>query len=671
MHKKNSYTFFKAIRKNAEFNKRILLDFLTVVMIVLMYMFVNNNYEFYVFSTSMISLGIIIGFVYTNIIKSKVMNNKNKTLRKVYLISALIVGVLGVSILSIQVKNNISYIFFLLSLQSVFEYCEIENIFNIESAKINNIVIYIGFLLAYAFIIFINDKNIFIFYNYIESFTVISVLVSLCMSLTTLNKILEHRNIFSADEFRKTVYYMCSIILSLLGYVFMKVDFVFAAVILITMKCSTFIKFYNYVIDKIRDEYFNFISSNIKDTVDRKKQVYLELSNRNKILNDTNIMINKAQHNYNILLESIYGAVCLFTDDKLEYINNNMLDRLNRRYEELIGIDIDLFLDEYCNLSIDKMKERRNYPFFMDTGGKSIRCRAFLICPNKYNKLVYIEDLSDESENRKFKREFEEYLEYDQHKKQFFANISHELKTPINVISSALQLNNIFIRENNIQAVDKNRKIIMHNCLRLIRTINNFIDSNKISEGYMTPDMKIYNIVEIVENTALACNKYIEIFNNTLIFDSEEEEIYVKCDKDLITRIILNLLSNSVKYGKKGGNIKVNLNIEDSMLCIRIKNDGPKIEKEIIPYIFDKFTKLNKAFNRIKEGSGLGLFLTKALVELQGGTISLVSESRGNEFIIKFKYIEEAYEEEICYENFEMNSIDEKVNIEFSDIYRV
>lgn len=671
MLKSNNYMFVKAIRKNVIYNKKILIDILISIIIILMYIFINNNYKFYVFSTSVISLGIIIGFIYTNIIKNKVMQKQIKALKRVYLISALMAGVLGVSILSIQFDNNISHIFFLLSFQSILEYCEIENIFNIESAKIRNIIIYIVFLLSYAFIISINEKKLFIFSDYECSFTIVSILISLSMSLSTLNKILVYRDTFSTDEFQKTIYYMFSIILNLLGYIFLKVDLIFIAIILITVKCSRFFMFYNYVIDKIRDEYFNVISNNIKDTVNRKKKINSELSKRNIILNEANVMINKAQHNYNMRLESMYGAVCFFTDDKLEYINNNMLDRLNKRYDEVIGMDIDSFINEYCNLSTDNMKEGVDYSFFIDTDGKRKKCKVFLICPNKYNKLIYIEDLSDESENKKLKKEFEEYLEYDKQKKQFFANISHELKTPINVISSALQLNSIYIKRENIQAVDKNRKRIMQNCLRLIRTINNFIDSNKISEGYMTPEIKIYNIVELIENTALACNKYIEIFDNEIIFDSEEEEIYVQCDKDLITRIILNLLSNSVKYGKKGGTIKVYLNIEDDKLCIRIKNDGPKIEKEIIPYIFDKFTKLNKAFNRIKEGSGLGLFLTKALVELQGGSISFVSENKGNEFKIMFDYIKEASEEDICCENFEMNSIDEKVDIEFSDIYHL
>lgn len=233
-----------------------------------------------------------------------------------------------------------------------------------------------------------------------------------------------------------------------------------------------------------------------------------------------------------------------------------------------------------------------------------------------------------------------------------------------------MQVNQIYFNENNLDGVNKNRRIIKQNCLRLIRTINNFIDANKISEGYLIPNLKIHNIVNIVEEVSMASNKYIKLINNTLTFDAQEEEIYVKCDKEMITRIMLNILSNSVKYGKQGGKINVSVELYmDNKVAIKVKNDGLKIDKETIPYIFDKFTKLNKTFNRLKEGSGLGLFLTKALVELQEGTIRLTSNNKGNEFTIIMPMVKQSYENKFNNEDWETNLLEEKVDIEFSDIY--
>jgi signal transduction histidine kinase len=300
----------------------------------------------------------------------------------------------------------------------------------------------------------------------------------------------------------------------------------------------------------------------------------------------------------------------------------------------------------------------------------SLEVEIFLTCVDENSKILYIQDISAINENKEIKKVLEEYLEEEEIKKEFFANISHELKTPINLIYTALQMNQIYLGENNLEGIDKNRKIIKQNCLRLIRTINNFIDANKISEGYMIPDFKIHNIVELVENASLASNKYIKLIDNTLIFDANQEEIYVNCDKEMITRIILNILSNSVKYGKRGGNIKVSVSIfKFEYVMIKVQNDGLEIDKETIPYIFDKFTKLNKAFNRLKEGSGLGLFLTKALIELQGGNIRLRSNNKGNEFIITMPRITKLENKEVVYEDWETNPLEEKIDVEFSDIY--
>lgn len=100
------------------------------------------------------------------------------------------------------------------------------------------------------------------------------------------------------------------------------------------------------------------------------------------------------------------------------------------------------------------------------------------------------------------------------------------------------------------------------------------------------------------------------------------EELYISCDPNLIDRIMLNLLSNSVKYGKMGGNIMVYLYKTDSNeLVISVKDDGIGIQKEMQKKIFERFQKVDTSLSRKTEGSGMGLSLVKSLVEIQGGTI--------------------------------------------------
>ena len=139
----------------------------------------------------------------------------------------------------------------------------------------------------------------------------------------------------------------------------------------------------------------------------------------------------------------------------------------------------------------------------------------------------------------------------------------------------------------------------------------------------------------------------------------------------MIERVMLNILSNSVKFGSDGEKILVTIFATINNVIIKIRNDGCKIDEEVKKHIFDKFTIINKSFNRTTEGSGLGLYLTKELLALQGGRIDLKSgDEFGTEFII---YLPRYYPDLIEYKKDEledaMHPLEEKVDIEFSDIY--
>ena len=233
-------------------------------------------------------------------------------------------------------------------------------------------------------------------------------------------------------------------------------------------------------------------------------------------------------------------------------------------------------------------------------------------------------------------------------------------------------MNEIYLKNSEIEKINKNNNVIRQNCLRLIRTINNFIDSNKLSEGYLDVDMKVYNIVDIIENVVLSCNFYMKLRETRLTFDPQYEEVYFYCDKNYIERIMLNILSNSLKYGKYKGNIYVMLKIENKKnIVIEVINDAEAIPEDKRKVIFDKFTKVNTSLNRPSEGSGLGLFLTKGLVELHGGEITISAGIKfGNIFKIRLPYGDNIRGRIVSLNNnVEINELQEKIDIEFSDIY--
>ena len=178
-------------------------------------------------------------------------------------------------------------------------------------------------------------------------------------------------------------------------------------------------------------------------------------------------------------------------------------------------------------------------------------------------------------------------------------------------------------------------KMMKQNCYRLLRLINNLIDITKIDTGYFHINEINYNIISLIENITLSVADYIENKGMSLIFDTDVEEKIIACDPEKIERIILNLLSNAVKFTPCGGNIIVNIEDNIDNICIRVKDTGRGIPAEKLDSIFERFVQVDKSLARDHEGSGIGLSLVKALVELHGGTISVKSkEGNGTEFII-------------------------------------
>ena len=424
----------------------------------------------------------------------------------------------------------------------------------------------------------------------------------------------------------------------------------------------------------------NEVKIKLENAQKEQKNLNHILNSRNKSLTEYKNLIEKSEKKYGELIESIKDGMVIFYFEKLYYINREAIKLLGLKSEkEALGKNIYFVLQKLSkdrtlaiklNDALENKDEKDSRIFKVKNFKKDNReYDITLLKVDDLSKLIYIKDVTEINMNMKTKMEYEEYLKDEILKNEFYSNISHELRTPINLIFSALQLNEYYLNNNNILATKKNNMAIKQNCLRLIRTINNFIDANKISEGYLNLNIKGYNIVSVVENITLACVSWTDKIHNTLIFDAEEEEIPVRCDKDAIERIMLNLLSNSVKYGKENEEILVFVDTKEDEVFIHVRNKGYMIDKEILPYIFDRFTKLNKSLNREKEGSGLGLFLCKELLKLQGGTIRVeCNEEVGTEFIITLPkaYHDEVLEEE---EAFDIDLMSEKVETEFSDIY--
>ena len=259
-------------------------------------------------------------------------------------------------------------------------------------------------------------------------------------------------------------------------------------------------------------------------------------------------------------------------------------------------------------------------------------------------------------------------------KSEFIANMSHELRTPINVTLAGVQLFELYLKSDiyfDKEKSAKHLKAMKRNCMRLLRLVNNLIDTTKIDAGFYEPNFRNQDIVSLIKRIAMSVSDYAKQRNINLSFFTDVEEMLILCDVDMIERIMLNIISNAIKFTENY--VEINIYNKESTVVISVKDNGIGIEEENQNIIFERYKQVSKLFTRENEGSGIGLSLTKSLVEMHDGNISVKSEyGKGSEFIIELPAQYDFSKECIVYNDNEAEDKDkfiEKMNVEFSDIY--
>ena len=347
------------------------------------------------------------------------------------------------------------------------------------------------------------------------------------------------------------------------------------------------------------------------------------------------------------------------TNSSHDLINHNFFDFVPEKYHHALR---ELFSQlqegspKICTLEFEIMRSNCT----------NIVVEGSFIIFNSYDSSLILISLRDVS-YRKERLKLEQQIEMEKLKVEFFSSISHELKTPLNIIYSASHLQKKLYGLKEYNKLPYYNKMISHNCLRLLRLLNNLLDITRLDGNYFTSHDILANIVSIVENVSDCIAPHASEKNITTIFDTQEEDIVCLIDPELIERIVLNLLSNAIKYGKADGHIWIDMYPKNKRVWIHVKDDGLGIPIEKLPFIFDRFTRVDTGLIRRAEGAGLGLALVKSLIELEHGSIEVSSTvDVGSEFIISFP-LANITEGETDYD-FIPTLSEDKVIMELSDI---
>lgn len=224
---------------------------------------------------------------------------------------------------------------------------------------------------------------------------------------------------------------------------------------------------------------------------------------------------------------------------------------------------------------------------------------------------------------------------YRSNRQEFLANISHELQTPITYLegySSALE-NELYRNE---EEKKQYLQIIQQEASRMSTLVKDLFDLSKMEEGKIALVFEEVDLVEVVENAMLKTKMKAQEKGLQLNFTQSHDFPSIEADGLRMEQILINIIENAIRY-TESGIVKVKLSSDLDTVKVQIEDSGIGIPQEDIPFLFERFYRVEKSRSREFGGTGLGLAIVKHLVELQGGTISVESQiGKGTCFELKF-----------------------------------
>ena len=330
------------------------------------------------------------------------------------------------------------------------------------------------------------------------------------------------------------------------------------------------------------------------------------------------------------------------TDKRFTWFNKQWLDFVGRPMEQEIGNgwadnvypdDLNHCLETYTTkfdarepftMMYRLKRHDGEYRWVLDTGAPRIG--------SNNDFAGYIGSCIDITERRQAE---ESLREADRRKDEFLAVLSHELRNPLAPIAMAVAV--MQRKPAADQQEQELRNIIQRQTAQLGRLLDDLLDVNRIRSGKVVLRKERVPLDTAVSRAVEAVKPQIDTRHQKLVVNLPREPVHVNADMARITQVIANLLSNACKYTPAAGNITLTVIPHGDNAILSVRDSGIGISPDQIPRIFDMFAQVSPALERTESGLGVGLALTRTLVELHGGTIEVRSEGpgKGSEFIVQ------------------------------------
>lgn len=225
--------------------------------------------------------------------------------------------------------------------------------------------------------------------------------------------------------------------------------------------------------------------------------------------------------------------------------------------------------------------------------------------------------------------------EADRRKDEFLATLAHELRNPLAPILNAISV--LKLTYNDREAFERATEMIGRQLTQLVRLIDDLLDVSRISRGKLELRRERVELAPIVHQAVETCRPMADLAGQEVTVALPPEPVYLDADPIRLSQVVSNLLNNACKFGGQRGRISLTAERWDHDVVITVKDNGIGIPRDKLDSIFEMFSQVDQSLERSQGGLGIGLTLSKRLVELHGGSIEARSEGlgKGSEFIVR------------------------------------
>lgn len=324
-----------------------------------------------------------------------------------------------------------------------------------------------------------------------------------------------------------------------------------------------------------------------------------------------------------ILIDS-RGYINLVNKGYIDIFQVNPADKLNKLYYEVIDNK------EICNLIAEvfrtekKVGKQLHIPLQIERRYFDVYGVPIIGINNVWKGVLLVFHDITELKN------------LEQMRKDFVANVSHELKTPVTSIKGFTETL-LDGAKNNQETLDAFLSIILKESDRLQTLIHDLLELSKIEQQGFQLNIQNFDLCGLLDEVVALLAGKAEEKNIQMEFSDDHDEVYIDGDVDRLKQVFINLIGNAITYTPPNGKVAIVLEGDNGNIRVHVKDSGVGIEKAEIPRIFERFYRVDRARSRNSGGTGLGLAIVKHLVEAHHGNISVISEiGKGSEFIIEF-----------------------------------